>query len=41
VGITAGSREQPGRKSLCQETNTNNNNNNNNNLLLLLGKIVQ
>jgi hypothetical protein len=31
VGITAGSREQPGRKSLLQETNNNNNNNNNNN----------
>jgi hypothetical protein len=30
VGITAGSREQPGRKSLWQETNNNNNNNNNN-----------
>jgi hypothetical protein len=26
VGITAGSREQPGRKSLLQENNNNNNN---------------
>jgi hypothetical protein len=29
VGITAGSREQPGIKSLWQETNDNDNNNNN------------
>jgi len=36
VGITAGSREVPGRKGLRQETSisyNNNNNNNNNNLL--------
>jgi hypothetical protein len=29
VGITAGSREQPGRKSLRQELNNDDNNNNN------------
>jgi hypothetical protein len=31
VGITAGSREVPGRSGLWQETSISNNNNNNNN----------
>ena len=31
VGITAGSREVPGRKGMWQETDVSNNNNNNNN----------
>jgi len=45
VGITAGSREVPGRKSLWQEIsvsynkNNNNNNNNNNNWFMILDEI--
>jgi hypothetical protein len=31
VGITAGSREVPGRKPVTRDNNDNNNNNNNNN----------
>jgi hypothetical protein len=31
VGVTAGSREVPGRKAVTRENSDNNNNNNNNN----------
>jgi hypothetical protein len=31
VGVTAGSREVPGRKPVTRDNNDNNNNNNNNN----------
>jgi hypothetical protein len=43
VGITAGSREVPGRKGLLQETsisNNNNNNNNNNNIHLMALEVL-
>jgi hypothetical protein len=39
VGITAGSREVPGRKGLTREdVNNNNNNNNNNNSIIIMGQ---
>jgi len=43
VGITAGSREVPGRKGLGQETSIsyNNNNNNNNNNKVMHGQYIR
>jgi hypothetical protein len=36
VGVTAGSREVPGRKPVTRDNNTNNNNNNNNIIIIII-----
>jgi hypothetical protein len=36
VGITAGSREVPGRKPVTRDNNNNNNNNNNNIIIIII-----
>jgi hypothetical protein len=35
VGVTAGSREVPGRKRVTRDNDNNNNNNNNNNVIFI------
>jgi hypothetical protein len=40
VGITAGSREVPGRKPVTRDNNNNNNNNKHYNMLLPIGHLI-